>query len=98
MEGKSARGMFVMFLKRLETEGHILIFKGFFLRQFAILPEESSPSISVNYVWSHSIVRGCQAQGLGYQLLTHKWAAEQGLWIMAQPLALDRTFTSMASS
>lgn len=98
MEGTSARGMFVMFLKRLGPEGHILISKGFFLRQFAVFLEESSPFISINYVWSHSTGRGWQAQGLGHQPLPHKWAVEQGLWITARLLALDRTLTSTASS
>lgn len=58
MEGTSAWGMFVMFLKRLGSEGHILISKGFFLRQFAVFLEESSPFISINYVWSHSTEAG----------------------------------------
>lgn len=74
MEGTSARGMFVMFLKRLGPEGHILISKGFFLRQFAVFLEESSPFISINYVWSHSTGRGWQAQGLGHQPLPHNGA------------------------
>lgn len=42
MEGRSAWGMFVMYLKRQRHGGPILISKGLFLRQLAIIPKEVS--------------------------------------------------------